>query len=421
LGEVRQPQRLHGSFRVDADSEQRDLLIPGELLLWPSTQSYTRQPSAEFHTIGSPPLLAAIVEHLGQVGIRPAEPGEFTLRAFLAGRIDLTQAEAVLGVIDARGRDDLDAALDQLAGGLSRPLHRLREQLLGVLAELEAGLDFVEEDIDFITRAAIGERLVEARHLVSGTLAQMAARDQRVDVPRVVIVGPANVGKSSLFNVLIERYGVASSGGAIVSPEPGATRDYLVGRLAIDGMLCELVDTAGEDASRRDELHHAAQRSTAQQQRAADIRLRCIMASDTTAQDLELENGAELWILTKADLAKTKTGQGGAPLTSSMVRCSSMTGEGIDELARRIHASVRNAGSEGSPGAVAAATSARCSGSLREAERALAAAMELTESGGDELIAAEIRSALDALGEVVGAVCADDVLDRVFSQFCIGK
>ncbi len=167
--------RVPGSLRVDGDAQQAALVVPGDLLVWPGTRSYTRQPAAEFHTLGSPPLLSAAVEKLCRCGARAAEPGEFTLRAFLAGRIDLVEAEAVLGVIDAASAGDLDAALDQLAGGLSRPLHGLREQLLDVLAELEAGLDFAEEDIQFIGRAQLERRLADGREVVAATLAQIGA------------------------------------------------------------------------------------------------------------------------------------------------------------------------------------------------------------------------------------------------------
>ena len=151
-------------------------ILPCDLFLWPTSRSYTREPVAELHTIGSPPLLEVISAAVCKAGARLAEPGEFTLRAFLAGRLDLTQAEAVLGVIDARGSGDLDAALVQLAGGLARPLDRLRDELLQLLAELEAGLDFVDEDIEFISPAALHERLELAVQLLNEVAQQMDSR-----------------------------------------------------------------------------------------------------------------------------------------------------------------------------------------------------------------------------------------------------
>jgi tRNA modification GTPase len=358
--------------------------------------------------------LDAILEQLTRYGVRPARPGEFTLRAFLAGRLDLTQAEAVLGVIDARDSGELDGALDQLAGGLSRPLHQIRERLLAVLAQLEAGLDFVEEDIEFISRSALRQQLVEAQQVVGATLVQISTRDQRAELPRVAIVGPPNAGKSSLFNALVKRFGADRTIGAIVSPEPAATRDYLLAQLIIDGAPFELVDTAGEDEDSRHEIHRSAQRATAQQRRAADTQLRCIEVSAVSERTEAMPLNGDLLVLTKSDLAP----RGHSP--ESALRCSAVSGEGVDDLAARLRERIVNVG-EGAARAGVASTSARCAGSLRDAERALAAAIVLTQSGGEELIAAEIRSALDALGEVVGAVCADDILDRVFSQFCIGK
>ncbi len=323
LTAIRTPRRIRGFIRVsdgDADSE---LVVPGDLLLWPSTRSYTREPSAEFHTIGSPPLLAAVIEQLGRSGVRPAEPGEFTLRAFLAGRIDLTQAEAVLGVIDARDRGDLDAALDQLAGGLSRPLHRLREELLGVLAELEAGLDFVEEDIEFISREALRGRLESAQEIVAVTLDQLSARDVRTEVPRVAITGPPNAGKSSLFNVLVERFGSGGPAQAIVSPQPGATRDYVGARLNMHGVACEIIDTAGIDDKQQVGIHGAAQQSTARQQRLADLELRCVDA--TTIQVLPMPATTSFIVVTKIDRLR----EGEAPAEPLRVHASRLGGSRV--------------------------------------------------------------------------------------------
>jgi tRNA modification GTPase len=409
------PRRLRAVFHVGGEEERR-LSIPGDLLLWPSSRSYTREPAAEFHTLGSPPLLAAVLEELSKAGARPAAAGEFTLRAFLAGRVDLTQAEAVLGVIDARDRADLDAALDQLAGGLSRPLHLLREQLLGVLAELEAGLDFVEEDIEFISREALRERLMAGEETVAATLEQMGSRDVASDLARVVIVGRPNAGKSSLFNALVKRYGVGGSTEAIVSPQPGATRDYVIADIALDDVRARLIDTAGVGDDAIGKIDEAAQSTAGDLRRRADVRLFCIdgAGSECDVEDATQGAGeADVLVLTKADLQNVDRSD-----HPELLPVSSVSGAGLEFLAQALRARLLETPGQGGP---AAATAARCSASLRAAQTALAAASELIDSGSEELIAAEIRAALDALGEVVGAICTDDVLDRVFSQFCIGK
>jgi tRNA modification GTPase len=406
------PQRIRGAMRVAGIDGGPSLSIPGALLIWPGAQSYTRQQSAEFHMIGSPPLLSAVLDELGRRGIRPAEPGEFTLRAFVAGRIDLTQAEGVLGVIDAQGRGDLDAALDQVAGGLSRPLHQIREDLLSLLAELEAGLDFVEEDIEFISRQSLTDRIASAHAVVAATRSQLSDRDQCSEVPRIVLVGAPNAGKSSLFNALLDRYGDGAAASSIVSDQPGATRDYVIGRLQIGDMPCELVDTAGIDEVQAASIAEAAQAASGVQCRAADLRLLCIEAGgEVQAPDQD----GEVLVFTKIDQKPTA-----APASAS-IGCSSVTGAGLDALAARIRAEIGRLGDRHECGAAVAATSARCHGSLQLADESLQAAAALVAAGCDELLAAEIRSALDALGEIVGAICADDVLDRVFGQFCIGK
>ena len=179
--------------------------LPCELYLWPGKRSYTGQPVAEVHTLGSPPLLEAVVRAVCRGGARPAEPGEFTLRAFLAGRIDLTQAEAVLGVIDATGNAELDAALKQLAGGLAGPLRLLRSDLLDLLAHVEAGLDFADEDLPFIKAEELLKRLDEAAAEVDRLARQLAFRGEAVVRVRVAPCGRPNAGKSSLFNALTGR------------------------------------------------------------------------------------------------------------------------------------------------------------------------------------------------------------------------
>jgi tRNA modification GTPase len=187
---------LTGRVRIEIDAKPRD--VPCDLFLWPSNRSYTREPIAELHTIGSAPLLGSLMSALCRAGAHLAEPGEFTLRAFLAGRLDFTQAEAVLGVIDARGSEDLDAALAQLAGGLAKPLNRLREDLLQMLVELEAGLDFVEEDIEFISPHELHERLESAMQLLDDVAQQMVMRHIASDLPQSSARWPAQCREEQL-------------------------------------------------------------------------------------------------------------------------------------------------------------------------------------------------------------------------------
>lgn len=405
--------------------------LPALLYLWPSQRSYTRQITAEIHTLGSPPLLEAGLAAVCRSGARLAGPGEFTLRAFLAGRLDLTQAEAVLGVIDANSQRELGTALEQLAGGLAGPLARLRSDLLDLLSHLEAGLDFVEEDIEFITRAELESQLAAAERAIGEIAARMASRGETTGEPRIVFVGAPNVGKSSLLNAL------AGQEAALVSPQAGTTRDYLVRRVEFDALPCLLVDTAGVedvdaaasiDATAIDAaaIDASAQALTAMQHAGATLQLFCL---DTTRPLSAWEQAQlhappavpRLLIATKCDApAGEPCAHFGLPATTGTpIPTSSRTGRGLEPLrraiAQRLQASPVETG-------IVAGTAARCRESLHLASASLARARHAAlAGGGEEFVAAEVRLALDELGSVVGAVYTDDILDRVFSRFCIGK
>jgi len=387
--------------------------------LWPTRRSYTGQPMAELHLPGSPPLVEAVLEHLLASGCRLARPGEFTLRAFLAGRIDLPQAEAVLGVIDAEDRTQLDLALSQLAGGLSRELSLLRERLLCDLADLEAGLDFVDEDIEFISRGALETRLVAARNVVEGLLQQTAERHREAARPRVVLAGLPNAGKSSLFNAL------AGESAAIVSGVAGTTRDILHAVVRLGDREIDLFDTAGWETPETDIMSQAGD-LRGDRLRGADLVVWC-RASDLTERDRSVDRSLRaersetlcLEVRTKSDLGSDDT----APDTEEAggeIRCSAASGAGLGDLRRAIASRLRR--SHGRREELLPSTAVRCQADLRLARDSLLHAEEaIAAEHGDEIIALELRSALEHIGEVTGAVSNEDVLDRLFSRFCIGK
>lgn len=386
-----------------------------DIQLWPDVRSYTGQPLAELHTVGSPPVLQTILAAVYRCGARPAQPGEFTLRAFLAGKLDLLQAEAVLGVIDARDNHELQTALQQLAGGISQRMALIRGDLIELLADLEAGLDFVEEHIEFVEHAEVCRRVAAAKSFVDQLCRQVATRMHAGERPKVLLAGLPNAGKSTLFNWL------AGSDRALVSPIGGTTRDYLSAPWNCAGLSVDLVDTAGwEEPSTG--ISQAMSEVREDQLQRADLIVWCTAADLPPAEQqlnenrrsaVESRSSALLPVLTKCDGTDEYE-------PSSSVKVSVHTGRGRDRLADEVRARILDyrAGERQWLGSSAV----RCAESLRSAAAALAEAEKVSHSGaGEELLAAELRLALDHLGIVVGAVYTDDLLDRIFSKFCIGK
>jgi tRNA modification GTPase len=426
LSDVRMPTVVVGEALLSGSAAR----LPCDLLVWPTSRSYTREPVVELHTVGSPPLLQGLVAAVCRAGARLAEPGEFTLRAFLAGRLDLTRAEAVLGVIDATDIGELTTALTQLAGGLARPLQQLREDLLQLLAELEAGLDFVDEDIEFISRARTLERLNAAEEQLSHVGQQLRSRRSPTVLNQVVMVGLPNVGKSSLFNAIVRqcsnrlRAQPSSAAAALVSPQRGTTRDYLTAAISLDGIECVLVDTAGveEADDGMSDIESSAQELSADRRRRATIRIGCLDATSCT----ELTNSEyDLIALTKADLNDDAANRRSDLIANesdlTVIATSSRTGVGVVELCGAIRNRIARETSSKPVGAIFT-TAERCSESVRLAGESIQTAAKLTEAGaGEELVASELRVALAELGKVVGTVYTDDLLDRIFRTFCIGK
>jgi len=399
------PERREGRLRVAGLRP----LLPAAIALWPGPRTSTGQPLAEIHTIGSAPLVELVLAQCLARGARHAAPGEFTLRAFLSGRLDLTRAEAVLGVIDARTPAQLDAALQQLAGGLAGPIAALRDRLLDVLAHLEAGLDFVDEaDVDPLGRSALAASLAGAAAEVATLADRLRGRDRPEGHPRVVLVGPPNAGKSRLFNALLGREQ------ALVSPHAGTTRDYLAALCECAGLTVELIDTAGVESA-QSALAARAQDLRADQVAGAHLLLTCRSADTDTAGEASAlipPDRPRLDVWTKADLGPPKG-------LLDVLPTSAATGAGLAGLRSAIAAALHAHSAEDD---LPTGTAARCRASLVQASQALEGASQtLLHDGGDELVAFDLRQALDDLGKVVGAVVTDDILDRIFRRFCIGK
>lgn len=403
--------------------------VPVDLLLWPTGRSYTGQPLAELHAPGSPPLLEAILADIHSRGVRPAQPGEFTLRAFLAGRIDLMQAEAVLGVIEAHDAGELRQALVQLDGGVSSHVVCLRGDLLDLLADLEAGLDFADEDLEFVSQATIVGRVGLARDATGELIRRAETRLRSVVRPRVVLAGLPNAGKSSLFNAL------AGHEAAIVSAEQGTTRDYLAAEMTIGSLTFTLIDTAGHESA-ADPIAGAAQQHSAEQRSGADLVLWCVAPDAPQPATVDSPPERTLLVHTKSDLREqvAETTDKTSPLPSALfspspslplssspgISVSVQTRAGLPHLTAAI--ATRLTAAPTGDGALLGTTAARCRDSLHGAADALDRALAIARRASDaELLAIELREALDELGKIVGAVYTDDILDRIFSKFCIGK
>jgi tRNA modification GTPase len=397
--------------------------VPVALMYWPTRRSYTGQPMAEFHLSGSVPLVEATLEHLCENGARLARRGEFTMRAFLSGRIDLLQAEAVLGVIEASDHEELQKALSQLGGRMTSRLGQLRNDLVALLGDLEAGLDFVEEDIEFITKSEITRRLDNALLLLNELAAVSENRLPTGYRRRLVIAGLPNAGKSTLFNHL------TGQEKAIVSPIAGTTRDYLTATVQLDSMEVELIDTAGwEDAA--DLIMERAQELRAEQVAASDLVVWCTAADlSQTAQreDAQLRSQVAaaqcptmIHIVTRCDILPPPEKTDTVPQATDVLRISAVTETGLKSLRTELLRHLTS--SRSSRSELLSTTAVRCRDSLRRTIQSIELARTVTiELGGDELIATEIRRALQELSIILGEVYTDDILDHIFSKFCIGK
>lgn len=390
--------------------------LPVNILLWPNSRSYTGQPLAEIHAIGAPPILELLMAILCRCGVRAAERGEFTMRAFLNGRIDLVQAEAVLGVIDAADHDELQAALTQLGGGLTTQLQTIRDTIIAILGDLEAGLDFVEEDIEFISEDEIIRRLNTAYSTLDRLYSDSQQRLPAGYRPRVVLAGLPNAGKSTLFNCLTKEQQ------AIESEIAGTTRDYLSGILSLDSWTVELLDTAGREQP-RDGITASAELLAEQQRQSADLVIWCRAADLAPADqdiDQQLQEECRRSCSHVLSLTTCSDRQPDLHKVSGSLAVSVVTKDGLEELRAAILD--RLSGTASSRTELLATTSVRCRDSIAKAREAVHDAIKsASTSFGDEITAISLRDALHELRAMLGETWTDDILDHIFSSFCIGK
>ena len=406
LGSLPEPRTAtYRSFRA-VDGQKIDA---GIALYFPAPVSFTGESVLELHGHGGPVVMSLLVDAVVRLGGRLAEPGEFSQRAFLNDKLDLAQAEAIADLIGSGTAQAARAALRSLSGAFSKLVDALTQQLLELRIYVEAAIDFPEEEIDFLSDKALGGRLRDCAGAFETLLYE--ARQGRVlrDGYQVVIVGRPNAGKSSLLNLL------SGQDAAIVTEIAGTTRDILREQIDIDGLAVELVDTAGLREN-PDRIEAEGIRRALKALANADAVLWIQDATEADHGDIEEDVPAGIPVTivrNKIDLTADQPGANG-----DIVNLSAKTGEGMDHLRRRLRslAGYENLGE----GAFTARR--RHLDALRQAQQHFAAgreALETTHAG--ELLAEELRLAQHVLGEITGTVTSDELLGKIFSEFCIGK
>lgn len=407
------PRYAHHARFLDAGGEAID---DGIALYFKAPASYTGEDVVELQAHGSPAVLRALLERCCALGARIARPGEFSERAFLNGKLDLAQAEAVADLIAAGDAQSARAARRSLDGVFSHRVDALAEDLLRLRVHLEAAIDFADEPLETLGGAALRQGLDRtARDLE--TLLREAERGQKLrDGLHAVIVGPPNAGKSSLLNAL------AGSERAIVSAVAGTTRDLLRETVRVDGVELTLVDTAGMRSGGGRIEREGIRRAETELQRA-DLAVIVLDARDPAAGrqavDARIAGVPQrIWVLNKTDLLpQTDAGPTGLPEDDPVLWVSAQTGRGLDDLHTRLAEIARG----GAAGEGAFSARARQVEALRHALAEILAAREQLDRDRLELAAESLRAAHAHLGEITGRVAPDDLLGHIFSSFCIGK
>lgn len=416
LGDIAPYTARYGHI-VAADGTVIDECI---LLYMRAPHSYTGEDTAELQCHGGTIVLREVLLRTWEAGARPAEAGEFTKRAFLHGRLDLARAEGVMELIAAKSTRAARAARERLAGAFSHAVTDIRTQILGAVAHIEAGIDFPEDDIPAASTEHLAAEIDAASAAVRRLLAGADTGRILRDGVKTVIVGRPNVGKSSLLNALLgmER--------AIVTDVPGTTRDIIEEEISVAGIPLRLLDTAGLRAA-EDAVEQIGVARTEQHLTDAELILAVFDASEPlTAEDHALLTrlsaaSADIIILcSKEDRPSVLSAADFSAVAAPVLRISAQEGTGLDALREEIAAHIVRREGDLSDGALP--NKEREIEALRRAEMHLTAAAEtLAAALGTDFVSIDLRAAYDALGEILGKTVDTDLIDRIFSEFCIGK
>jgi len=393
-------------------SKSREVVDDVLVSVFINPNSYTGENSVEISTHSSTIIVKKIIELLVNLGARLAEPGEFTKRAFLNGKIDLAQAEAVADVINARTEASLRGARNQLDGILSKKVDELREGLLSISSLLELELDFAEEDLEFLSTAKVVEKVEKIIHEIDSLLRTYSFGRVIRDGVNVALVGKPNVGKSSLLNYILKE------SRAIVSETPGTTRDIIREEVSIDGVLFRLFDTAGIRIT-NDAIEMEGVERSRGVVKEADVVIFINDVLDGYSDELynklkELtEEKRIISVMNKIDLNRSLK-------LKSDVHISALNGEGVEKLFELLK--VKSIGGENYSEKNAIVSNVRHYNALKNAKLSLENAKQsLYDMMSGEYVSVDLRLAEEHLGEIIGKVTTDDILNNIFSSFCIGK